>query len=706
MSGLGLAWRRRSADGRPKSELERDIRDELEGHLALAAAELERQGLSPQDARAEAEKRFGDLAAVVAEVERVHLMQRLVLHWPMLAALALAVLSLGVVLWQQHVMKRQSESLVARLESRLVAATAAAPPPLTADAFLGSMAGKAWGEQDAQVSELARRDPGEACRVIREAWPRMTDATARTSCLKWVAGTPCVIEVLLLGAADESPDVRARAFSGLSAHALQDFSGDPDGLASFQRTWQGKPAKDVLEASVRAWAARLPGLSDEEGVKALGGLPHPHCPLQLRHFEPFGIDVPSILREAGALEVAERWLDSEDERMHVVGAELLTLVQPDEQQARRVVLPRLASEEGADDELFARLADSLAQPGAAWAVDPLVSVLDRVGDRRWTRMMLVAKALGTIGDARATPALIRRLVVAENAGLSESEAREVRHAIGNYGLSKLTGVPYDASHDAAWWSEWWERNKARIVPESETLSMPAFAPRTAPSALHSAVRLVKGDEQAKYILHGPSVLPDGPIGVLIVLPGGDGSEDFTPFVRRIAENELPPGFVLAQLVAVRWTEDQQVVWPTRGLSVEGMRFSTEDFIASVLEDLRSVNAVDPSRTFVMGWSSGGPPAYSAALAKDVPVAGAFASMSVWKPDLLPPLDAAKGRAFWIDHGREDTMIPLAMPQQAEKDLDAAGARAHLELWPGGHGWNGDVYGRIRRGLDWLQRKPS
>ncbi|MCE5341198.1 MAG: ankyrin repeat domain-containing protein [Planctomycetaceae bacterium] len=43
--------------------------------------------------------------------------------------------------------------------------------------------------------------------------------------------------------------------------------------------------------------------------------------------------------------------------------------------------------------------------------------------------------------------------------------------IGYYGLVGLTGVPYDKSHDAAWWKDWWQKNKSRYPEEIQSLDI-------------------------------------------------------------------------------------------------------------------------------------------------------------------------------------------------------------------------------------------
>lgn len=64
------------------------------------------------------------------------------------------------------------------------------------------------------------------------------------------------------------------------------------------------------------------------------------------------------------------------------------------------------------------------------------------------------------------------------------------------------------------------------------------------------------DADKRYFLIGPKKDAKPPVdgyGVVVILPGGDGSADFNPFVRRIVKNALPDGYVAAQPVALKWT---------------------------------------------------------------------------------------------------------------------------------------------------------
>jgi predicted esterase len=220
-----------------------------------------------------------------------------------------------------------------------------------------------------------------------------------------------------------------------------------------------------------------------------------------------------------------------------------------------------------------------------------------------------------------------------------------------------------------------------------------------------------GDSDKRYFLIGPakgSKAPAAGRGLVVILPGGDGSAEFHPFVKRIFKNSLPEGYVAAQPVAVKWSEKQMVVWPTEGLKklVKDAKFTTEEFVAAVVEDVGTKHALDRKRVFVLGWSSSGPAAYAAVLQEKPAVTGAFVAMSVFKPDTLPPLERAKGRPVYLYHSPDDRVCPFRMAKQAEKDLATAGAAVKLAEYQGGHGWRGGLYDEIRDGVAWLEKQAG
>ena len=216
------------------------------------------------------------------------------------------------------------------------------------------------------------------------------------------------------------------------------------------------------------------------------------------------------------------------------------------------------------------------------------------------------------------------------------------------------------------------------------------------------------DENKRYLLVGPHpgvTAPRQGYGLLVVLPGGGGGADFQPFVKRIYKNSVPNGYLLAQPVAVKWTEKQEIVWPTDKNRVEGMKFSTEEFVESVVKDVGGRHKLDPQLVFTLSWSSSGPAAYAVSLSSKT-VTGSVIAMSVFKPDLLPPLEQAKGHGYFLYHSPDDRVCPFRMAQQAAQDLQKSGATVKLTTYQGGHGWRAGLYDHIREGGQWLEKNHA
>ncbi len=217
-----------------------------------------------------------------------------------------------------------------------------------------------------------------------------------------------------------------------------------------------------------------------------------------------------------------------------------------------------------------------------------------------------------------------------------------------------------------------------------------------------------GDEKKRYFLIGAKdgKPPAAGSGLLIVLPGGDGSANFQPFIRRIHKNVLNDRWLIAEAVAPKWDENQfnRVVWPTATSKYPAAKFTTEEFIRAIVGDVRAKVKIDPRRVILLGWSSGGPPCYAEVLRKDSAVTGAFIAMSVFRPGELPALENAKDKAFYLLQSPQDKVTPVQHAEAAEKALQAAGAKVRLKRYDGGHGWRGDVWTMIGDGVKWLDQQ--
>jgi predicted esterase len=174
-------------------------------------------------------------------------------------------------------------------------------------------------------------------------------------------------------------------------------------------------------------------------------------------------------------------------------------------------------------------------------------------------------------------------------------------------------------------------------------------------------------------------------------------------VKRIYQSALPKGYLAAQPVAIQWDPSQEIVWPTKKNKVKKMKFSTEEFVEAVIKEVKKLHKIDGEKIFTLSWSSSGPAAYALALQDKTAVTGSFIAMSVFKPDYLPSLRKARGRGFYLFHSEKDAVCPYAHAEDANKKLEKEKAKVTLVTYEGGHGWHGNVYGNIRKGVDWLEK---
>src|SRR5688500_12062758 len=104
---------------------------------------------------------------------------------------------------------------------------------------------------------------------------------------------------------------------------------------------------------------------------------------------------------------------------------------------------------------------------------------------------------------------------------------------------------------------------------------------------------VADEPKQRYFLIGDTKkVPDNGFRLLLVLPGGDGSADFHPFVKRISKNALPDGYLVVQLVAVPSKNPRQIVWPTVKTKDAKQTFTTESFIANVVSAIKAKHKID------------------------------------------------------------------------------------------------------------------
>jgi RNA polymerase sigma-70 factor (ECF subfamily) len=102
-----LATYLRPPDSRPMQEIERQIVDELQFHVEMRIEENVRAGMSPEAARADAQRRFGDFRRIHQSCRRIQLGERIMLQRIQVALTA--ILLVVVVVMAVGFYKRQAQ---------------------------------------------------------------------------------------------------------------------------------------------------------------------------------------------------------------------------------------------------------------------------------------------------------------------------------------------------------------------------------------------------------------------------------------------------------------------------------------------------------------------------------------------------------------------------------------------------------------------
>lgn len=222
-------------------------------------------------------------------------------------------------------------------------------------------------------------------------------------------------------------------------------------------------------------------------------------------------------------------------------------------------------------------------------------------------------------------------------------------------------------------------------------------------------RMARFDDHAnlRYLILEPrTAMPEEGYGLVLILPGGDGSIAFAPFVQRLVEHTVPDDCIAVQLIAPQWTDAQTTVWPTSWLPAEGMDVPVEAFITGVVAEMSQAFTINPRRVHALGWSSAGPAVYAAWAMPDSPLVGAYVSMSVYRSAWMPTDTDVATKALWIDHSPDDEICPYRLAESAAQTFQDAGAQVTLTDYSGGHGWHDQPFARAAAAFAWLDEQAT
>lgn len=222
----------------------------------------------------------------------------------------------------------------------------------------------------------------------------------------------------------------------------------------------------------------------------------------------------------------------------------------------------------------------------------------------------------------------------------------------------------------------------------------------------TAVIRVGGDEKKLYCLIGDIRESSVPKKLLVVMPGGDGSSNFSPFIRRLYKHALDDNWMVAQIVAPRWSRTQKIVWPLRSDDDPEVEFGSDELFDVVVDDIASRVPVDQEHIYLLAWSSSGPVAYRIALRDEPKLAGAFIAMSVFKEEGLSRSTSGSCPAIYLLQSPDDRITRFQHAETAREYLTSLGRRVALTEYAGGHGWHGNPYQMVSQGVAWLTSQCS
>ncbi|MDZ4772222.1 MAG: permease prefix domain 1-containing protein [Planctomycetota bacterium] len=355
----------RAPDTRSLAEIAGDIDAELAFHVEETARELVAGGLVPEEAHAEALRRFGDYGRIRRECARTQMGERIMMQRVQVVLTALLIVAVGVLLWSNHEARASmsaeraaSMAMIARIEEQLASRS---PQPELLDG-LPAVRGPAqvpddsgeyldpsgksvdrtaavtswistfrqqsdnWRHGLKQADRLAALPGSQGVEILSRIYPTLSTAHREQIFKPFVfdGGHRDAVEVLALGLLDGTNSVRERAALYLETYAWKNlmYGGVAD---TWLAEWRDRPVAEVLRANATAWAREFGGVAAMYEQIPAG---HPTRLLEIiDHVRPevfatAGVDLAAILRENGIDRLTSEQLrllsPSDRERVEIV----------------------------------------------------------------------------------------------------------------------------------------------------------------------------------------------------------------------------------------------------------------------------------------------------------------------------------------------------------------------------------------------------
>lgn len=329
--------------------------------------------------------------------------------------------------------------------------------PRSEDKIIESMSNvdNSWDSQKNLSDDIEKLSPEKSYELFTKVWPTLESDRQKRGLLRTFSRGKHhhLMDILDFGINDPSLEIQKSALQLLRYHTLMDFTEDFTAYDEWRKETIGKSLDEVVEETLTNKFEEAH--QDSKTLEAL---------LESASRPP----LKSHVSADKALSLCEYALENGTPEAVRYALQYISLYQGDdelsEEYLRSVVLPIITTPDELIDNsnIRNRAMGALTGKNNLWATDVLIGLLDQEFKDKDTKKSYysgVARAIEKMNDYSAIPRLIEVI---------KRDPEDGVYDIGYFGLSRMTGVEYDKSHDGEWWDQWWERNKSRFVDDIDT----------------------------------------------------------------------------------------------------------------------------------------------------------------------------------------------------------------------------------------------
>jgi predicted esterase len=617
----------------------------------------------------------------------------------------------------------------------------------------------AIGEDYGAMYHLEQQDDELVYQVLRDGWTRFTGDGVKGYLLAIVVDgkatppldrtgkpapqsppTPHMLEILHMGMTDTKGEPIYAARHHLFGIAFTDFYDKPKEYEAWYRDARAKPLEEAIRDGMMDYIARL-DRADEPTRKRLlevaGEVPFKSgtsTTMDIKGKSVTTIQATGLtgIRRKLALETGllEKWMQMVSPRASLdiaapAALNVLNFMPPPDflqahEEALHDILTRIS--DAPKSNYYFASGPYLGAFQKPWAVDLLLKRL--VSDFQTDGFGGLLNALQNVTDPRIIPTLIALLETGEMESWNEQQALGALRRLGGPSARNNLGI----------WRDWWKEHRGDFSEEVRAMPFPRL--QSAAEQAHvvmvrkQTVQLhIEGDEKRSYLLLTPGLLlprasqpqtqttadadsrpfvavQDRP-GLIVVISDSDpNNRAIQEFWQQAVTKAFGSRYLVAVAIAPRWGQEKPYTWvtTTNQSRTPAAKFTVETFASQIVADVVARYPIHPSHIFLHGEGGGGLAAYSCSLQPQTPFKGFSLLGSEFRSAQLPPMEAAKGRRYYIQTSKEDKTVPYFLTTGAQTLLAKAGAAVALSPLAGDHTprFNAETLDLLTKAVNWLE----